>query len=221
MKIVVFGATGGCGAQAVKEGARRGHEVVAAVRPASARRASFADGVRVAECEPYTGEGVADALSGADAVVSCLGIRRRNPLNPWSRLVSPADTTERATSNIAAAMREQKVGRLAVISAGGVGDSRPRTALLIRIMIAHSNMAPAYADLERMEAVLATSGLDWLALRPTTLTNARSPHRAEPCAGYGLLSRIPRAAVAATLLEFAQGAGGASPGARMVTGVRG
>ena len=88
-----------------------------------------------------------------------------------------------------------------MISAGGVGSSAPHVHPLFRWMIDHSSMAASYADLAAMEAALAASPLDWLAVRPTTLSNGSPTGRAHPVERYGLFSNIARADVAAWMLD--------------------
>lgn len=218
MRVTVFGASGGVGRLAVAEAARRGHQVVAVVRGRPMKHDLFPAGVDVRLCAVYEGIRVADAVAGADAVISCLGIRRRWPLNPWSALCSPEDTASRCTGHILRAMELTGVRHIACISAAGVGKSFDRVATPMRWLIRHSNLRPAYDDLERMERRLAESSTQWLALRPTTLTNGRSAGRARATEQYGLFSRISRAAVARMLVDFADGSGGALRGCCMVTG---
>lgn len=200
------------------EADRRGHDVVAVVRASAMHHTSFPAGVVVRPCAVYEGTGVDDAIAGANAIISCLGIRRRNPLNPWSPLRSPEDTTCRSIGHILQAMERAGVRRIACISAAGVGDSINRVALPLRGLIRHSNLRPAYHDLDRMEQRLAESDMEWLALRPTTLTNRHRSIPARQTASYGMFSRISRAAVANALVDFADGSSTARQGRCMVTG---
>lgn len=200
------------------EAARRGHDVVAVIRASSANHDPLPSRVDVRLCEVYEGRGVDEAVKGGDAIVSCLGIRRRNPLNPWSPLHSPKDTASRSTAHILDAMERADIRRIACISAAGVGASLPRVGLALRCLIEHSNLRPAYRDLNLMEQLLAYSRYEWLALRPTTLTNSRYSTPARPTSHYGLFSCIPRATVARALIDFADGACAHYKGCCMVTG---
>jgi putative NADH-flavin reductase len=71
MRVVVFGASGRTGHDAVAIAARRGHQVVAFVRDGSA--AWFPDGVAVRQGSPTDAEAVEAALAGADAGLSAMG----------------------------------------------------------------------------------------------------------------------------------------------------
>ena len=198
MNLLVLGASGGCGRWICRLAAERGHHVRALVRPATAfDPPAGVDVVRGEVLEPGT---LGAALSGCDAVLSALGIVRRWPLNPWSALASPPDLTARVARDLAREMPAHGICRLAVISAGGVGSSAPHVHPLFRWLIDHSSMAASYADLDAMESTLAASPLDWLAVRPTTLTNGPPTGRAHPVERYGLSSHIARADVAAWML---------------------
>ena len=198
MNLLLLGASGGCGRWLCRLASERAHHVRAVVRPSTPFDPP--EGVEVIR-DHVLGSGVLErALEGRDAVLSALGIKRESPLNPWSALASPPDLTTRVAERLAEAMPASGVNRVVVISAGGVGDSLPRTHPLIRWMIAHSNMAASYRDLAGMEAALVQSGLDWLAVRPTTLTGGPPSGAARVVDRYGLLSRISRGSVAAWML---------------------
>jgi putative NADH-flavin reductase len=197
-RILVLGASGGCGRQVVAQAIARGHAVTAVIRPHTAyvppRDATIVH-------DDILREGsIARAIIGHDVVISCVGIRRRWPRNPWSRLMSPPDLVSRVTRALVDAAQLAGVARVLAISAAGVADSAPRTNAVMRWLIARSNLGPAYHDLADAEAILAASDLDWTAIRPVTLSSGRSL-RAREVVRYGVLSSIPRAAVAAWLLD--------------------
>jgi biliverdin reductase / flavin reductase len=195
MRLVVFGASGKCGAHLVRLAAQRGHDVTAMVRP-STRYAAPAGRVSVSRGDVLDADFVAAQVAGHDAVASGLGIRYRHP---WAKRESPDDFISRATGHIVAGMKRHGIGRLCVISAGGVGDSRPALNLVIRFFLATSNVGVAYADLERVETILRESGLDWLAVRPTTLSN-RAARGSRLTDRYPATASISREDVAAFLL---------------------
>jgi putative NADH-flavin reductase len=194
MKLIVFGATGNCGRHFVKLAAARGHNVTAVVRDGSRADASATTVVRGDVLDPSF---VASTLRGQDAVMSGLGMRYRHP---WSARDSPDDFISRATTHIVDGMRASGVARISAISAGGIGDSRPVLNLLVRFLIATSNVGVAYADLERVEQILRASGLDWQAVRPTTLTHKPATGRTRQTSRYPATATIPREDVAAFML---------------------
>lgn len=194
-RIVVFGASGNCGRLFVERAREHGHAVTAIARSALA---DMPPGVDVVVGDVLDPSFVAGAVRGHDIVVSALGMRYAHP---WAERRSPDDFTERATRNIVEAMKEAGLERLVVISAAGVGDSRTALNWPMRVMLKTSNVGVAYADLERMESVLAASGLDWHAVRPTTLTHGERTGRAHPTDAFRVTSTIPRADVAEWLLH--------------------
>ena len=120
MRFVVFGASGNCGGHFVRLAAARGHGVSAVVREQTAFEPQA--GVQIVRGDVLDAAFVASVVQGADAVMSGLGMRYKHP---WARRMSPDDFTSRATAAIVAAMTAAGVARIAIISAAGVGDSRP------------------------------------------------------------------------------------------------
>jgi uncharacterized protein YbjT (DUF2867 family) len=73
MKVTVFGATGGVGAQVVDQLVSRGHQVTVYVRNRAKVRASWGDQVTVVTGELSDATAVDRAIEGVDGVVSALG----------------------------------------------------------------------------------------------------------------------------------------------------
>ena len=199
MNLLVLGASGGCGRWLVRLARERGHHVRALVRP----KTPF---YPPAGTETIRGEvlqeGIVDrALEGRDAVLSALGIKRKTPWNPWSALASPPNLTTRVAERLVEAMPRHNVHRVVVISAAGVGESARHMHPLIRWMIYHSSVAASYEDLQEMEAVFARSGLDWLAVCPTTLVAGPPTGSVQVVDRYGMRSRISSGDVATWMLD--------------------
>ena len=199
MTLLVLGASGGCGRWLCRLARERGHHVRALVRPATPFDGAAAD--EVVRGDVLDRQVLDRALTGREAVLSALGIQRTVPWNPWSALASPPDLTTRVAEHLAEAMPAHGVASIVTISAGGVGDSAPRVHPLFRWLIGHSQLAAAYRDLSGMESVLAAAALDWMAVRPVTLTNGPATGTAHTVSRYGLPSRISRADVAAWMLD--------------------
>lgn len=197
MHILVIGASGGVGQQVVAQALTRGHQVSVLVRqprPWPALVTAHSGDVGDAAA-------VAAAMPGIDAVISCVGMRRRNPANPWSENLSPPDLTSRAAQHIVAGMRQHHVPRVIAVSAAGVGESVAQLNGVMKYMLAHTMIGTAYADLARMEAVFATSGVEWLAPRPTTLRDGAGTGRVQVVSHFGTFAMIRRADVAWWMLE--------------------
>jgi uncharacterized protein YbjT (DUF2867 family) len=198
MKILVLGASGGVGRWLVRLAAERGHKVTALARPAATLHAPPA--VHVTRGDPLDPGVVASAVQGQDAVASCVGIRRAG-VSPWAPLRSPANLTESIARALVPVMERAGVRRLVAISAGGVGDSMAQLTTPVRWLVTRGNVAVAYGDLARMEAVLRASALDWLAVRPVTLAHGPPTGRVRPVSRYGLTSMVRRSDVAAWMVD--------------------
>src|SRR5579863_10332327 len=119
MKLTVFGATGGIGRNIVEQAVAAGHEVTVVARhPASLA----APRVRVVAADLAAPDPavLADAVAGADAVLSGLG----------PRSAADVGVVARGTRAIVAAMRATGVRRIVVVSASPVATvaspGRPR-----------------------------------------------------------------------------------------------
>lgn len=199
MKLIVFGASGQCGQWVVRLTKLRGHDVTAFARPATAY--AVPDGVRVVRGDVLDPVSVADAVAGHDAILSCLGPQRVSPINPFSSLRSPRAFSERSAANIVAAAKAANIQRVGAISAAGVGDSAGRFSAAMRWLLTHSTIGEMYQDLGRMEQLYAASSLDWFAIRPVTLINAKPSKRARLVQRFGSFSVIGRADVAQWMLD--------------------
>jgi len=201
MKLVVLGASGRVGGWAVTLAASEGHSVTAVLRQSG----QFAGipGVSVVRGDVTDPGFLAGVVAGHDAVVSCIGLRRAG-MSPFAKLLSPPDLTTRLASSLTRAMEGENVRRLVVVSAGGVADSFAKLTWPVQQLVSIGNVAVAYRDLAGMEARLAASSLDWLAVRPVTLMNGAPLGRARPVQRYGLTSIIRRADVAAWMLAAAR-----------------
>lgn len=194
----MLGASGGVGREVVRQARERGHDLRVLLREGTTT--TSLDAVDIQFGNVLHQDAVDRLTEGRDAIVVCLGIRRQSA-SPWSALVSPPDLVFRAMENVVRAMGRFSVRRVVAISAAGVRDSLPSVHFAMRTLIRNSNLAVAYRDLERMEAMLEASDLDWMAVRPVTLTNGGRPERPVCTARYGLLSTISRAAVARFMLD--------------------
>ncbi|MFO0596836.1 MAG: NAD(P)H-binding protein [Myxococcaceae bacterium] len=166
MKLVVLGASGGCGAQLVAQAKARGHEVTAVVRSSAWQPP---EGVRVERGDLTSEAFLRQAVRGADAVASALGLRIAG-LAPWNKPEQP-DFLSRSTPALVAALKAEGVKRVIAISAGGVGDSREKMPGFFRAFIAMTALKLAYAELAVMERVLLESGLEVSIPRPSGLTD--------------------------------------------------
>ena len=208
MRLLVLGASGGCGRHVVRHAIARGHDVTALVRPTTTYQAPA--GATVVRDDVLAPGALASIVPGHDVVISCLGIRRRWPRNPWSRLISPPDLAATSADRVIEAMHGAGARRLLAISAAGVGDSALRMNRVMRWLVAHSRIGDQYRDLAVMEDRLAATDLDWCAVRPVTLT-ARRARPVREVDRFGLTAMIARESVALWLLDHLAGGGDRTP----------
>ncbi|WP_035699811.1 NAD(P)-dependent oxidoreductase, partial [Glycomyces tenuis] len=172
MRLVIIAATGATGRHVLDQALDAGHEVTALVRSPGALAAEV-KAVRVDFADPDP-VALAEAVRGADAVVSALGATSK----------AEAGIAEAGTRALVEAMRAGEVRRLVVLSAAPIGTvptaarpDKPRhepgegwfmrrvSGVLKRVLREH------YADLAAMEDVVRDSGLDWTIVRPPRLTD--------------------------------------------------
>lgn len=169
MKLVVFGATGGAGAQVVDQAVTAGHRVTVVARNPTAVTAAD---IRVVPGDVLVPDGWQEAIAGQDAVVSCLGSTHRKV---------PTTVYSEGTANILDAMRAAGVRRILCLSSGGV-DPSPETPLMQRLVIRfviQRMYRYAYADMLEMERTLRHSDAAWTVVRAPMLTDG-PPHHPSP-----------------------------------------
>ena len=205
MRIIVFGASGEVGKNVVRLACERGHKVTAFVRAETPFSADTS--VNIVQGNVLDQEALTAAIAGHDVVISCLGLKRANAKNPFSKLVSPEDFASSSAHVIVNAMKSAGVSRIVAVSAAGVAESAARMSPILRFMFSISKIGIAYRDLAIMESVYRDSGLDWTCVRPTTLTDGPATTKTHEVDGYGAMASISRANVAAWVLDAVASAG--------------
>ncbi len=190
-RVLLLGATGRIGAAFAEKSATAGHRVRALVR-------------HPAPIDPRVQQLVGDPLKVSDVVsdvVVALGLRRRSDAL-WAPLISPPDVVERAMHSLLEAVGTRAV-RITTISAHGAGESWATLPLLVRGVIRMSQVRHSYADHARQEALITTSGLASLIVRPTMLTDTSSTAYREVVhpTELPLSANISRGAVAQYVLD--------------------
>lgn len=197
MKVVVLGASGGCGREIVMQAHARGDHVVAVGRPSSTLP-DIKD-IEIKRGEVTDAEFLGRCFQGADVVMSALGLRLSS-LAPWARPEIP-DLLTRAAPAIVSAAKTSGVSRITAISAGGVGDSYGMMPGFFRAIIRVTALRHVYAELEKFERTLFESGLNILIARPTGLTNGPLTGRVVETTELVGRATIPRADVAKWMLD--------------------
>jgi putative NADH-flavin reductase len=166
MKIAVVGASGRTGQEVVREAQGRGHHVVAVVRRPDRLGDLRPAAVAVADAQDV--DQLAEALSGADVVVSCVGPVKREP----------RDVQARATDAVVRAAGRTGVRRLVALSASGwvVDGDDPLSRYVAKPVLARA-LREENAAFAATEQVVAASALDWTIVRPPMLQDGRARGR--------------------------------------------
>jgi putative NADH-flavin reductase len=172
MRIALLGGSGRIGSHLLTWALRSGHDVTALAR--NPRSLSPAPGLTVISGQATDDGAVADAVAGADAVLSALG----------SRGAKTPDLLASAARNIVAGMEKTGTRRLICVSAAGafVGTD-PDMGALVRVLFSTVLDKPFhFPDTRQMESLVSASGLDWTLVRPTRLvsTPATRHYRVRP-----------------------------------------
>ncbi|GAB7042380.1 MULTISPECIES: NAD(P)-dependent oxidoreductase [Catenuloplanes] len=195
MKLAVLGATGGTGVQVLRRACAAGHDVTAVVRD-PARLPAGLPGLTVVTANAMDPDAIGGAVSGRDAVISAIGPRDGR---------APTTVCADSAAAIVTAMRRAGVRRLAVVSNSGMHvDDRdgPLTRYVVKPILKRV-LAHAYADMRRMEDLVAATELDWTIVRPPMLTNGAHTGRYRTELGRNVRggNRIARADLADALLR--------------------
>ncbi|AJF66211.1 NAD(P)-dependent oxidoreductase [Streptomyces vietnamensis] len=177
MKLMLFGVTGGTGAQLLTQALAAGHQVTAVARdPARipvtdpGAQLTVLPGDVLAPETPEAAEAAEawrQAVTGHDAVLSCLGSTdRKHPTTVYSE----------GTRNIVEAMRASGVHRLLCLSSAGleVTPAVPLPQRLVTRYVIQRLYRHGYADMARMESFVrspAADGTVWTVVRPPMLTD--------------------------------------------------
>jgi putative NADH-flavin reductase len=194
--VLVLGASGPLGRQVVEQAIARGHAVTAFMRDPAGYEAP--NGVSVVQGDVLDAASLAQALPGQDAVVWAVG----GPNTKEGRAAVP-DTCERGTRHLIEAMKSAGVRRLVAVSVWGVGDSRDRAPLPIRLIVFDRVIRDEIEDKTRQEELLRASDLDWTIVRPPRLNDkpATGTFRQAEELKFKARSELSRSDLAAFMVE--------------------
>lgn len=190
VRLIIFGATGGTGQQLVKQALELGYLVTAFVRNPEKLNIKH-DRLSIVKGDVLDKVSVMEAVKNHEVVLVALGTK------PPSRqmVVGPG------TQNIIAAMKKHGVLSIIVESAMFMDDVLRQKNFFIRLLVA-TFMKGLYKDKLVQEKAVIESGLDWVIVRPTMLTNGtKSSWRVRDPHEVGITSKISRANVADFMLK--------------------
>ncbi len=192
MRIAIFGSTGRTGRHVVEQALEAGHEVTVFLRDPS-KLTVDPERVRVVQGDAQDPDKVAEAVEGADAVISALG---QTPSSTKDLLTVAAD-------NIIEAMQKHGVKRYVTLLGAGVKDPNDHASFGRKFMLGLMKLMARHIleDAQNHADKVRASDLDWVIVRPPRLTDAEKTGQVK--AGYmklGPSHSISRADLAAFML---------------------
>jgi putative NADH-flavin reductase len=195
MKVAIFGATGGTDRIIIRRALERGYEVTAAARNPSALLGGH-ERLRVVKADVLQPQTLEAVVEDQDAVITSVSVG-----NAVKEGRKPTILFSEGTRNVIAAMERQGVRRLVCLSSSAV-EPDPALGIIFGKIMRPLMFKEMYADMSRMEREVGSSGLDWIIVRPSTLTD-------NPASGRYVLGidripkgwRIPREDVAEVTLD--------------------
>ncbi len=194
MKILVVGATGPTGREIISHGLALGHEMTALIR--THKHADFPEGAKQILGDVMNRASLEAAARGQHVIISALGTRKLGSTTLFSE----------GTRNLIDAMRTEGVNRFICITGIGAGDSRGHGGFFYDRILQPLLLKAIYADKDRQEDIVQSSGLDWTLVRPGQLTNGRrtGTYREIYDVADATIGRISRADVADSILKHLQ-----------------
>ena len=193
MKIVVIGASRGVGLEVLELALERGHEATALLRDPDKLELEHPR-LRKMRGDVAKLEDVQAAVSGQDAVCTCVGVGpTREPVEVFSR----------GARNVLAALQDAPTTKFVAVTGVGAGDSRGHGGFFYDRIFQPLLLATIYADKDREEALIKASSADWLIVRPGFLTHGprTGKYRAITQLAGVTAGRISRADVADFILN--------------------
>lgn len=189
MKIAIFGASGRTGILTVYQALNKGHLVTALARKPSSVTIQHKN-LRVIQGDILEYEKVKQAVEGQDVIISALGVESRKPTTVLSE----------GTRNILRAMEECKVSRFICMSSAGILGND--AGILFGKIIMPLFLKQVFIDKVRQMKIIQEANLDWVIVRPTSLTDAPKTGKYKITLGPPVSRRIPRADVADFMLKL-------------------
>jgi putative NADH-flavin reductase len=163
LNILIIGANGGAGKQAVEIALEAGHHVTAVLRNPANLTLKHTN-LEIVKGDVMHPESFERYLENKDAVISALGARKAT---------KPTTLYSEGNRNLLNAMKKMGIRRVFFISASAL-DISPVLPFYVRLAakyILQKLLRHMYADLRIMEKLVKESDTDWTIMRPPRLTN--------------------------------------------------
>ncbi|KAH0269571.1 NAD-dependent epimerase/dehydratase-like protein, partial [Aureobasidium melanogenum] len=169
--ILLIGATGRTGRLVLDSALKRGHKVVALIRPSSSLPPQA--NLTVSEGSPLESAAITTALSkttGPVVIISTLG-QTRTSGNPFAATTSPPLFMSHSASAVVGAAKApgSRVQKLVLMSMFGTGSSFTNLNCLMRATMLYSNMKQSLDDQNAVDEIVKQSDLTFVIPRPAML----------------------------------------------------
>jgi len=165
MKLTVFGATGTLGKFLLEETLAETHQITALVRSPE-KISAFADRVNIIAGDYFDEDARAQAIEGAEAVLSTIG-------PPMKRAPNNGEYTK-AMIELIGQMQNAGIDRIIAVGGAGLrlGDEKLGLPRRIMRMMLRLMGGQGYWDKEQEHNALYASQLNWTILRPPQIAPA-------------------------------------------------
>ena len=161
MKVLIIGGSRGVGKAVLESGISRGLDITVLAR--------FPEKIKSAGQQPriITGDvlnkdDLKAAVEGQDAICSCIGV----PIT-----FKPVALFSTAAANLVEVMKTGNDQKFIAVTGIGAGDSTGHGGFLYDKLFKPVFLRTIYQDKDREEAIIRSSSLNWLIVRPAGLTN--------------------------------------------------
>ena len=165
--LLIIGANGGIGRQAVDQALSAGHQVTALVRN-PAKLPLTHPNLKIVQADVTRPLSLSNLFAGHDVIISAIGVSGgfSDP---------PTSLYSQGALNILREMKQSGLRRAFFISASAV-ETNPLLPFFVRLAskyIIQKLLSNMYADLRLMEKLVKESDVDWTIVRPPRLTDSK------------------------------------------------
>ena len=166
MKLTIFGATGTTGTTLTAQALADGHDVTAVVRDTSRMTIPAHPRLRVVTADIMDPASIAQAVEGADAVISTVGPRG----------TGPTTVIQESVYSIVQAMEKTGARRFVEVSGSIVADEGESLYMryLVKPLARRTFLRHVCADMRAGENEIRHSDLDWTIVRPPALNDKQA-----------------------------------------------
>lgn len=189
MKIAIFGASGRTGILTVYQALDKGYSVTAFARKSSSVTIQHKN-LHIIEGDVQEYKKVKEAVEGQDVVINTIGVESRKQTFVVSE----------GTRNIIRAMEECGVSRFICMSSAGILGNDG--GIIFGKIIKPLFLRNVFLDKVRQMKIIQESKLNWVIIRPTSLTDAPKTRKYKITLGSPASGSVPRADVADFMLKL-------------------